>query len=112
MIVMTGIQHTPAVGTMGSATNGHVELDFVATELDSRDSFDHEVLKIVCSWHIHNVDLSSLDIVVDEAFLNGDMLHSGMVCVGRLCNYLERRLVVTWGNFGYPREAGNTSVLF
>jgi len=22
------------------------------------------------------------------------------------------RLLVTWGNFGYPREAGNTSVCF
>jgi len=58
MRVKTGLQHTPAVGTMGSATNDHVELDFVATELDSRDSFGQEVCKIVCSWHVDNVDLS------------------------------------------------------
>jgi len=31
---------------MGSAVNDHVELDFVATELDSRDGFGQEVLKI------------------------------------------------------------------
>jgi len=36
MRVMTGLQHTPAVGTTGPAMNDHVELDFVATELDSR----------------------------------------------------------------------------
>jgi len=65
MRVTTGLQHTPAVGTMGSAMNDHVKLDFVATELDSRDSFGQEVRKIVCSWHADNVDLSLLDVVVD-----------------------------------------------
>jgi len=80
MRVTTGLQHTPAFGTTGSATNDHVELDFVTAELDSRDSFGQEVCKIVCSWHVDNVDLSLLDIVVDEAFLDGEMLHSGMVC--------------------------------
>jgi len=43
---------------MGSAMNDHIELDFVVMELDSRDSFGQEVLKIVCSWHLDNVDLS------------------------------------------------------
>jgi len=58
MRVMTGLQHTPAVGTMGSTTNDHVELDFVAMELDSRDCFGQEVCKIICSWHLDNIDLS------------------------------------------------------
>jgi len=43
MRVTTGLQNTPAVGTMGLATNDHVELDFVAMELDSRDCFGQEV---------------------------------------------------------------------
>jgi len=38
--------------------------------------------------------------VVDEAFLDGEMLHSGMVCVGRLLNYLEHRLVVAVESHG------------
>jgi len=56
MRVTTGLQHTPAVETMGSAMDDHVELDFVATELDSRDCFGQEVCKIVCSWHVDNID--------------------------------------------------------
>jgi len=43
---------------MGSATNDHVELDFVAMELDSRYCFGQEVCKIVCSWAVDNIDLS------------------------------------------------------
>jgi len=54
---MAGLQHTPAVGMTGLATNDHVELDFVTTELDSRDGFGQEVCNIVCSWHVDNVDL-------------------------------------------------------
>jgi len=49
MRVTTGLQHTPAVGTMGLATNDHVVLDFVTIELDSRDSFGQEVCKVVCT---------------------------------------------------------------
>jgi len=58
MRVTTGLQHTPAVVTMGPARNDHVELDFVTMELDSREDFGQEVHKIVCSWHIDNADLS------------------------------------------------------
>jgi len=58
MRVMTGFQYTPAFRMMGSPMNDLVELDFVATELDSRDCFGQEVCKIVCSWHIDNIDLS------------------------------------------------------
>jgi len=58
MRVTTGLQLTPAVEMMGSAMNDHVELDFVAMELDSRDGFGQEVRKIVCSWQVDNVDLS------------------------------------------------------
>jgi len=56
---MTGLQHTPAVGTMGSATNDHAELDFVATELDSRDCFGQEVR---CSWDVDNIDLTLSEV--------------------------------------------------
>jgi len=47
MRVRTGLLHTPAVRTMGSATNDHVEPDFVATELDSRDCFGQARLSVV-----------------------------------------------------------------
>jgi len=53
MRFMTGLQHTPAVRRMCSATNDHV-----AKELDSRGCFGQEVCKIVCSWHVDNIDLS------------------------------------------------------
>jgi len=52
MSITAGLQHTPAVRTTGSATNDHVELDFFAMELDSRDCFGQEVCKIVCTWHV------------------------------------------------------------